>query len=149
MTRSESPLARWRRRRGRFVGLALTAMLALLAAPLRAALRGGCDLCPPDCPMHASARAAASDAHRDAPPMRCHNAGHTRREGDLARGHRLSRPPCGSHAALAGLELAPMLADGPLPWRVALQVAPTPQDHRLASGRSADPPDPPPPRAHA
>lgn len=146
MHRTDSPLARWRRSRQPLVVVALTAMLVLLTAPLRTVI-AGCDLCPPDCPMHAAHRAAARGERGGAPRMHCHNApGHA---DASERGPRVTRPPCGSHVAVAGLDLAPMLPSNPPPWMVAPRVVSAPPPHVATGARGADPPDTPPPRDRA
>ena len=142
MQRTDSALSRWRKRRGHLVAFALTAGLVLLTAPLRTVV-GGCDLCPPDCPMH-----AAQAGHGGAPRMHCHN-GSPQHAGASGHAPRLSRPPCGSHAAVSGLELVPMLPTGPLPWIVAPRIARAPARDASAGNRAADPPDTPPPDARA
>jgi hypothetical protein len=147
MPRTDSALARWRRSPRRLVAVAVTAALMLLAAPLRT-LAGGCDLCPPDCPMHVRHGAAAGAEHGGARRMHCHNApGQAATAGDHAP--RLTRPPCGSHAVVIGLELAPMLPASPLRWIAAPRISGAPPRHALAGSRTADPPDPPPPDARA
>jgi len=147
MYRTDSALSRWRQRRRPLVAVALTAVLMLLTAPLRTVVVG-CDLCPPDCPMHAAHRAAAQAEHDGAPRMHCHNAAS---HGSSASEHgpRVTRPPCGSHAAVAGLDLAPMLPVSPLAWIVAPRIANAPPRHAASGNRGADPPDTPPPDARA
>jgi hypothetical protein len=148
MHRTDSLLWRWRHRRRPLVVLALTAVLMLLTAPLRTII-AGCDLCPPDCPMHAAHRAAAHVDEGDAPRMHCHNGGATHRDGADSHAPRISRPPCGSHAAVTGLDLAPMLPAGPLAWIVAPRIAGAPPRLAAAGNRAADPPDTPPPDLRA
>lgn len=147
MYRTESALARWRRRRQRLVVVALTAVLVLLTAPLRT-VAGACDLCPPDCPMHARHGAAADVERRGAPRPHCHNApGHAAKAEH--HGPRLTRPPCGSQAAVTGLDLVPMLPASPPRWVASPATSGVPPRHAHAGGRTADPPDPPPPDARA
>ncbi len=148
MPRTDSVLARWRRSQRSLVTFALTAALLLLTAPLRTVV-AGCDLCPPDCPMHAAHRAAAHVDHGDAPQMHCHNGGTTRQSAAGDHAPRLSRPPCGSHAAVSGLDLAPMLPAGALPWTVVPRLAAAPARDAGTGNRSVDPPDTPPPDARA
>ena len=147
--RTESPLARWRRRRGRIVALALTAVLAVLAAPLRTALRVGCDLCPPDCPMHERHLAAGPHADGRTTTLHCHNAGHAPLAAGPENRQRLTRPPCANHTAIVSLELGPMLPPRALPLRSEARRALAPPPPGLADGRGADPPDTPPPLARA
>ena len=147
MSRRNSILARWRRSRRSLAAVALTAVLMLLLAPLRA-VAAGCDLCPPDCPMHAHHHGAAPTDQGQAPHMHCHNGGAHHADAS-GRAPHWSRPPCGSHAAITGLDLAPMLPARPLPWLVAPRVASAPPRHAVAGSRAADPPDTPPPDARA
>jgi hypothetical protein len=150
-TRAGSALARWRRSRERLVVLALTATLALLTGPVRSALRVGCDLCPPDCPMHDTAqREKAEHGHDDQrPKMRCHNtpgaAAHDDTTADAAKQARFSKPSCGSHVALSGLDTTPMLPGGPPSWRVAEARGAVDAGRDARLGRDRDPPDTPPP----
>lgn len=128
--------------------LALAMALLLLTAPLRVALRRGCDFCPPDCPMHAAAH-AADPAKGGAPVMRCHGAERARHANEASHGPRLTRPPCGSRAAVVGIDLTSMLPSAALPWRDAPRVARAPDHPRTATSRGAQPPDTPPPLARA
>lgn len=132
------------------VALALTAVLALLSAPVRSALRVGCDLCPPDCPMHdAALRDKVAHGHdSEKPKLRCHNTpGAAAREehGDSDRLPRFAKPACGSHVALTGLDTTPMLPASPPYWRVADRRAAAPAAGAATSGRDRDPPEIPPP----
>lgn len=124
------------------------AALLLFVAPLRA-IGGGCDLCPPDCPMHAAHRGAADTQQhgKGAPRLHCHNAPAT--ADPATRAPRISRPPCGAHAVFGGLDLAPMLPARPLPWRVAPPTTTAPSWYAGLGSRGADPPDTPPPDATA
>jgi hypothetical protein len=137
--------SRLRRERRPFPAVALLGVLMLLTAPLRVIV-GGCDLCPPDCPMHAAHRGAEAPRH-GAPRMHCHNAPASA-DADPATA-RISRPPCGTHAAITGLDLAPMLPAQALTWAVAPRIARAPADGGRAANRAADPPDTPPPDARA
>lgn len=147
MPHPNSILSRWRQQRRPLAAVALTVAVMLLTGPIRLAM-GGCDLCPPDCPMHAAHHgAAAAREHHDAPRMKCHNAP---AQPDADSGApRISRPPCGTHAAITGVDLTPMLPVSPLRWRAASPVANLPAEYALAGSRGADPPDTPPPDARA
>jgi hypothetical protein len=135
-------LGRWRQQRRPLGAVALTMVLMLLAGPVRLAM-GGCDLCPPDCPMHAT----HGEPGREAPRMKCHNApAQAGADGGIPR---LSRPPCGTHAAIHGLDVTPMLPASPLRWRATSPINTAPAHHARAGGRAADPPDTPPPDARA
>ncbi|MDX2170156.1 MAG: hypothetical protein SF182_24000 [Deltaproteobacteria bacterium] len=132
----------------RSIALAVLLALALFTAPMRVALRSECDLCPPDCPMH-----RAEHGHGEAPAgasMKCHNAP-AAKVADATHGKlpRLSRPPCGTHGAMQGLALAPVILPDAVAWRVMPDVrrtlAPAAQPH----ARGVDPPDTPPPILHA
>jgi len=133
--------------------LAITLALALLTAPWRAALEAGCDLCPPDCPMHRVAGAEHGAAHAargvdEAPKMKCHNAVGARpdHDGDLPR---IARPACGTHGARAGLALAPMVLPEAVGGRPLPQARRAPGGATRMPARKADPPDTPPPILHA
>lgn len=142
--RGDAILGRWRGQRRSLAAIALTAALLLLTAPLRASV-GGCDLCPPDCPMHAAHRggAHAEQQRHGTPRLRCHNAPASADSATSAP--RISRPPCGAHAAITGLDLAPMLPGGALSWRWAPRVAAAPPGSASSGGRCGEPPDTPPP----
>lgn len=134
--------------RGRMVAVALTAVLALLAAPMRSALRVGCDLCPPDCPMHdATHRQEPKHGHDEQrPKMRCHNTpGAAAKPADDAKQPRFSKPACGSHVALSGLDTTHMLPASPPAWRVVESRGTLAGAGDPTHGRDRDPPDTPPP----
>ena len=128
---------------------ALLAALALILAPLRAAFAVECGLCPADCPMHA-AHAAAGDDHDRAPVMKCHGAA---KHGDASPARtgaaQFRRPACDAHGALPGLALAPLVLPAAAPAVVLVARIARPPVVPLASTRSADPPDTPPPDCRA
>lgn len=144
MPREDTILNRWRSQRRPLAAVALTAVLMLLMAPLRTVI-GACDLCPPDCPMHAAHRADAAGAHQGAAHKRCHNAPASPDAGEP----RIARPSCGSHAAVVSLDLAPMLPPQPLSWLLAPRSEAVPHGAAALACRAADPPDTPPPDARA
>jgi hypothetical protein len=132
------------------VAVALTAVLALLAAPMRSALRVGCDLCPPDCPMHdAEHRQKPPHGHDEQrPKMRCHNTPGAAADDRHAADDRLprfSKPACGSHVALSGLDTTHMLPASPPAWRVVESRGALAGAGDPTHGRDRDPPDTPPP----
>lgn len=139
------------RRASRQAG-ALLAVLALLLAPLRVALGADCDLCPPDCPMHAThgERTAAAAEKASASVMKCHRAAApAAASDDSGDAPRLGRPACDSHGALPGLVLAPMLLPAALPGpRLPGSLHPGTAEP-LGAGRAAEPPDTPPPDRRA
>jgi hypothetical protein len=135
-----------RRLRMSRAAVAVTLVFALLLAPMRVAFQPGCDLCPPDCPMHhAPAGQPKCHGEHGAAALHCHNAlgMHQRASGD--RSPHLTRPPCGNHGAVEGLTLTPMILPGAVAWRVAPRVGSSHLAPAQLAVRAADPPDTPPP----
>lgn len=137
-------------RRFRSTGIltAVALALTLVAAPMRAALRPACDLCPPDCPMHqvrAAGKQLKCHGEAPAPKPKCHGAMGVRHDDDDRRTPRIAKPPCGNHGAMPGLALAPMILPGATITRVAPICAAAPAAAFRAPRRGADPPDTPPP----
>ena len=114
--------------------------VVLICAPLPRALRAECDLCPPTCPMH------HHHTHAADPGMspRCHGAPNAR-SADTGRDPRVTRPPCGNHAAVAGLVVPPMILPSALPAPVVDGAARGPLADLAAHARLSEPPDTPPP----
>lgn len=80
--------------------------------------------------------------------MHCHNAAAPADRGSTTP--RISRPPCGTHAAVTALDLAPLLPSDPPPSCVtAPRVDNATLDSVRVADRTADPPDTPPPDTRA
>jgi len=128
------------------IALAVTLALALLTAPMRVAFQPGCDLCPPDCPMH-HAPAGQPKCHGDHGPaaLHCHNALGMRERASGDHSPHLTRPPCGNHGAVPGLTLAPMILPNAVCALIAPRVGARPLAQAGLARRGADPPDTPPP----
>ena len=136
--------------RQRSTGLVLTVVLALVGAPAVSAVRNQCNLCPDTCPMH---REVSSPQPGKSPHLKCHAApapsAHEAPPNRQVRGPALSRPTCGNHGIMAVTVQPPMILPAAQP-RVVVAVADSaPLSDPTSCGRSADPPDTPPPIAVA
>jgi hypothetical protein len=128
----------------RALGVVCLLVFALIGAPASNALRHECDLCPRTCPMH-----LARDHHGGAGHMGCHGVaaapGHDHGSTAPPHGVSVTRASCGNHAILPATVLPPMILPTVQLVAVATTVNKAPQLITAHCGRSADPPDTPPP----
>lgn len=134
----------------RAAALVITLVLALIGAPATSALRNECELCPRTCPMHRDHAAGAETGHK----MHCHAAQGTQlgthHHGSQARAAQahcpsFARPNCGNHGTVPATVLPPVVLSAALLHWVVPTVQRAPVTDGGANGRSADPPDTPPP----